>query len=104
MEKAVLVEAEVQDHSQHWHRLQVRPHRALDGHTDGAILSLVDIQDLRSDVATAEWARDYASSIVEAVQVPLVVLGDGPPRPLGQSGLLPPLPGELPHDRGAGIL
>jgi len=37
----------------------------------------VDIQDLKHEIATAEWARDYAGGIVEAVQVPLVVLGAG---------------------------
>jgi two-component system CheB/CheR fusion protein len=77
MEKAVLVEAEVQDRSARWHRLQVRPHRAHDGKTDGAILSLVDIDALRHEVIGAQWARDYARSIVEAVQVPLVVLDAG---------------------------
>ena len=34
-------------HFHHWHRLQVRPHLASDGRTDGAILSLVDIEDLQ---------------------------------------------------------
>jgi two-component system, chemotaxis family, CheB/CheR fusion protein len=75
VEQAILVEAEVQDHSGRWHRLQIRPRRASSDRIDGAILSLVDIQDLKHDVATAEWARDYAGNIVQAVQVPLVVLG-----------------------------
>jgi two-component system CheB/CheR fusion protein len=74
MKEAVLVEAEVQEGSGRWHRLQVRPRRASDGRTDGAIVSLVDIDDLRSEVVSAQWARDYARGIVEAVQVPLVVL------------------------------
>ena len=74
MAEAIVVESEIQDRSDHWHRLQIRPRRASDGRTDGAILSLVDIQDLKREVATAEWARDYARSIVEAVQMPLVVL------------------------------
>jgi len=77
MEEATLVEGEVQDHSDRWHRLQIRPHRAADGHTDGAVLSLVDIDELRHEVHSARWARDYASGIVEAVQVPLVVLDAG---------------------------
>ena len=76
-QEAILVEAEVQDRSDRWHRLQIRPHRAADGRTDGAILSLVDIDDLRHQVVNARWARDYARNIVEAVQVPLVVLDAG---------------------------
>ena len=77
MEQGILVEAEVQDRSERWHRLQIRPRRTPDDRIDGTILSLVDIQDLKKEVATAEWARDYAAGIVEAVQVPLVVLGAG---------------------------
>ena len=75
MDQAILVEAEVQDRSDFWYRLQIRPRRAPGGRIDGVILSLVDIQDLKREVATAEWARDYAANIVQAVQVPLVVLG-----------------------------
>jgi two-component system CheB/CheR fusion protein len=77
MRQAILVEGEVQDRSDRWHRLQVRPHRALDGRIDGAILSLTDVHDLRHQVVNAQWARDYARNIVEAVQVPLVVLDAG---------------------------
>ena len=74
MTEGILVEAEVQDRSDRWHRLQIRPHRAADAHIDGTILSLVDIDELRHEVVDARWARDYARSIVEAVQVPLLVL------------------------------
>jgi two-component system CheB/CheR fusion protein len=77
MAEKILIEAEVQDRADRWYRLQVRPHRAADGLADGVILTLMDIQDLKREVATAEWARDYARSIVEAVQVPLVVLDAG---------------------------
>ncbi len=77
MKEGILVEAEVQDRSERWHRLQIRPHRAAGGNTDGAILSLVDIDELRHEVSSARWARDSARSIVEAVQVPLVVLDAG---------------------------
>ena len=77
MREAILVEAEVQDRSDRWHRLQIRPRRATDGRVDGAILSLVDIDELRHQVVDARWARDYARSIVEAVQVPLLVLDAG---------------------------
>ena len=77
MEDATLVEAEVLDDAGRWHRLQIRPLRGADGHVDGSILSLVDIDELRNEVVMAEWARDYSRRIVEAVQVPLVVLDAG---------------------------
>jgi two-component system CheB/CheR fusion protein len=74
MRGGVMVESEVQDRAQRWYRLQIRPHRAADGHADGTIISLVDIHALKRDVADAEWERDYARNIVAAVQVPLVVI------------------------------
>ena len=37
----------------------------------------MDIDELRHEVVDARWARDYARSIVEAVQVPLLVLDAG---------------------------
>jgi two-component system CheB/CheR fusion protein len=74
MTEVTLVEAEVHDRTQHWHRLQIRPHRTAAGLADGAILSLVDIDELRQEVVLARWSRDYARSIVEAVQVPLLVV------------------------------
>jgi two-component system CheB/CheR fusion protein len=73
----VMMESEVQDRAERWHRVQIRPHRALDGRADGTIISLVDIHALKNDVADAEWERDYARNIVEAVQVPLVVIDGG---------------------------
>jgi two-component system CheB/CheR fusion protein len=77
MRESILVEAEIQDRSGCWHRLQVRPRRGPNGKTDGAILSLADIDVLRHEVVDARVARDYARSIVEAVQVPLLVLDAG---------------------------
>jgi two-component system CheB/CheR fusion protein len=74
MQTGVMVESEVQDRAERWHRMQIRPHRALDGRADGTIISLVDIHALKHDVADAEWERDYARNIVEAVQMPLVVI------------------------------
>ncbi len=74
MQTGVMVESEVQDRAERWHRMRIRPHRALDGRADGTIISLVDIHALKHDVADAEWERDYARNIVEAVQMPLVVI------------------------------
>jgi PAS domain-containing protein len=41
------------------------------------VLSLVDIDALRHEIERTRWARDYARAIVEAVQVPLLVLDAG---------------------------
>jgi hypothetical protein len=63
--EAVLVEAEIQDRSDRWHRLQVRPRRAADGRADGVILSLVDIDDLRHPAGEFPSARDQATRVEE---------------------------------------
>jgi two-component system CheB/CheR fusion protein len=69
--------SEVQDRGGRFYRMQIRPYRTADNRVDGAMVSLVDIDVLKHDVRDAEWARDYATGIVEAVQVPLVVLDEG---------------------------
>lgn len=66
--------SEVRDSDDRWHQIQIRPYKTLDGKIDGVIISLADINVLKKAVSKAEWARDYATSIVEATQVPLIVL------------------------------
>ena len=69
-------ESEVQDRHGHWYRLEILPSQNSESGIDGAILSLIDIDALKQQVSDVEWARDYANGIVEAVQVPLVVLDE----------------------------
>jgi two-component system, chemotaxis family, CheB/CheR fusion protein len=69
-------ESEVRDRQGHWYRLQILPSLDHDSQADGAILSLIDIDALKHHLSDAEWARDYANGIVEAVAVPLVVLDE----------------------------
>jgi len=76
IENVAMRELEVQDHSGRWYRKQIRPYLAADGKVEGAILSLVDIDVLKRHVEQAEWSRDFAVSIVDAVLVPLVVLDE----------------------------
>jgi len=72
----ILKESDVQDRDGRWYRMQIRPYRTGDNRIDGAMVSLVDIDVLKHDVSNAEWARDYATGIVDAVQVPLIVLDE----------------------------
>ena len=76
IETALVRETEVQDRAGRWHRMQIRPYTTADNRINGALLSLVDIDALKHNVSQAEWARDYATGIVEAVQVPLMVLDE----------------------------
>ena len=65
---------EIQDREGHWYHLRIRPYRTIDNKIDGAVLVLIDIDDLkRSNVQLME-ARDYADAIVETVWQPLLVL------------------------------
>ena len=74
MDTVTLKELEVQDGEGRWYRLQIRPYKTLDNKVDGAFLSLVDVDTLKRAQQDAEWGREYSAGIVEAVQVPIVVL------------------------------
>jgi two-component system, chemotaxis family, CheB/CheR fusion protein len=67
-------EREVQDKDGRWCSLRVRPYLTPDNKVDGAVLVLVDINDLkRSELAIAS-AREYAENIIATMREPLVVL------------------------------
>jgi two-component system, chemotaxis family, CheB/CheR fusion protein len=67
-------EREVQDKDGRWFSLRVRPYLTADNKVDGAVLVLVDINDLkRSELAIAS-ARAYAENIIGTMREPLVVL------------------------------
>ena len=67
-------EEEVQDQGGRWYSLRVRPYRTSDNRIDGAVLQLVDIDELKKSLEEARLARDYASAILQTVREPLVVL------------------------------
>lgn len=65
---------EIQDRDGRWYDLRIRPYRTIDNKIDGAVLVLVDINDLKRSNAQLMEARDYAEAIVETVREPLLVL------------------------------
>ena len=67
-------EQEVQDQSGHWYDLRIRPYRTIDNKIDGAVLILVDIDALKRSTAQLVASRNYAETIVETMQEPLVVM------------------------------
>jgi two-component system, chemotaxis family, CheB/CheR fusion protein len=67
-------ELEVQDRDGRWHLLRVRPYRTSDNKIEGLVVVLVDIDQLRRSQQHLVDARDFASSVVESVPVPIVVL------------------------------
>lgn len=67
-------ELEVQDREGRWHLLRVRPYRTSDNKIEGLVVVLVDIDQLRRSQQHLVDAHDFASSVVESVPVPIVVL------------------------------
>ena len=69
-------EMEVQDREGRWNLLRVRPYRTSDNKIEGLVVVLVDIDQLRRSQQHLVDARDFASSVVESVPVPIVVLNE----------------------------
>jgi len=67
---AVVKESEVRDRKGHWFLLRAHPYRTSENKIDGAILLLIDIDELKR---TTE-SRDYSRAIINTLHEPLVVL------------------------------
>jgi two-component system CheB/CheR fusion protein len=67
IDSVTVKEMEVRDARGRWYVLRLRPYKTLDGKIDGAVLVLVDIDNLRR-------AREFAENIVATVREPLLVL------------------------------
>jgi two-component system CheB/CheR fusion protein len=74
METLSAKELELQDREGHWHLLRVRPYRTADNRIEGAVLAMIDIDQVRRAQIAADAAREFAESVVESVQRPLLVL------------------------------
>lgn len=69
-------EIEVQDPEGHWFVLRIRPYRTTDNKIDGLVIALVDIDQLRRIQQELRTARDFGSSVIQGVPLPLVVVDD----------------------------
>ena len=99
------MEAEVQDRADRWYRLQIRPSpRPGRPHRRRHPLAGRHRRAAARGRPPPEWARDYAAQHrgggAGAARRPR----RRAPRPLGERGLLRPLPGEARRDRGARLL
>src|SRR5882724_1159056 len=74
IDAATVVEREVRDRDGRWHSLRVRPYTTADNQIDGAVITLEDINALKSSVEHVTAAREHAETIVDSVPVPLVLL------------------------------
>jgi two-component system CheB/CheR fusion protein len=57
---ATIDDSEVQSHDGRWYSLRVRPYRSSRNEIAGAVITLVDIHELRSALTSAEESRDMA--------------------------------------------
>jgi two-component system CheB/CheR fusion protein len=67
-------ESEVQDVSGRWYSMRIRPYRTEDNKIEGAVLTLVEIDQLKRALEQARDARDFNQSVIETVRSPLLVL------------------------------
>ncbi|MBD2357955.1 PAS domain-containing protein [Tolypothrix sp. FACHB-123] len=65
---------EVQDSEGHWYDLRIRPYRTIDNKIDGAVVVLVDIDELKRSTEQLRASRDYAQAIVDTVRESILVL------------------------------
>ncbi len=66
----------MQDKNERWHLMRIRPYRTAENKIDGLVIVLVDIDQIRRGEQAMRQARDLAQSVIESVQVSLVVLDD----------------------------
>jgi two-component system CheB/CheR fusion protein len=67
---------EVRDREGRWYSLRLRPYITVDNKIDGAVLALVDIDEIKRSTLQVKRALDYAEAIVDSVRQPLAVLDD----------------------------
>jgi two-component system CheB/CheR fusion protein len=67
---------EVQDSEGRWMRIQIKPYRTTENKIDGAVIAVLDIDSLKLRLNASDIALKYALSVADAVQLPLVVLGE----------------------------
>lgn len=74
MESLNTRDQEIQNQDGKWYSLRIKPYRTLDNKIDGAVLALVDIDNLKRNIDDLKTAYNYADSIVQTAPIPLVVL------------------------------
>jgi len=66
--------AEVQDREGRWHFLQIRPYRTQEDKIEGAVITLLDIHDLKQSLTRTKEAHDFAQAIIQTMRESLLVL------------------------------
>ncbi|MGH2576843.1 MAG: PAS domain-containing protein, partial [Actinomycetota bacterium] len=74
IEEVQVREREVRDRDGRWYALRVHPYRTADNKIDGAVVVLLDIDEIKRYQEEVRGARDYAQAIVQTVREPLIIL------------------------------
>ena len=67
-------EQEVQDQDGRWYSMRVRPYRTAENRIEGAVLQLLDVNEIKRSLEQTRIARDFAEAIIDTVREPLAVL------------------------------
>ena len=67
-------EAEVQDSAGHWYLMRIRPYRTEENKIEGAVLVLVDVDEIKRSLDEIRKARDFNQSIIEMTRSSVLVL------------------------------
>lgn len=65
---------EIQDEEGRWHTLWVRPYKTWDNKIDGAVITLIDINEAKQSQRRLEQALSYEQGILGTMREPLLVL------------------------------
>ena len=76
IESLSMREREVRDSEDHWHQLRIRPYRTLDNKIDGAVITLVEIDQMKRSLADLQNIFEFANTILDSAREPMVVLDE----------------------------
>ncbi len=68
------IEEEVQDSTDKWYSLRIKPYRTSDNKIDGVVITLIDIQLLKETENILQESLSYSNSILETIKDPFIIL------------------------------
>jgi len=69
-------EQEVCDSNGRWHQLRIRPYRTVENKIDGAVITLIEIDQLKRSIAEMQNVVEFAHAILDSARDPTLVIDD----------------------------
>ena len=69
-------EREVRDTNGKWHQLRIRPYRTADNKIDGAVITLVEIDQMKRSIAELQNVIEFANTILDSAREPMLVVDE----------------------------